>query len=77
MDSGSDIELRHYVFFVDAPELGASFDRIQERSIPFWADPLHQSEKDVNANDGGRGVYFDDPRGHDLEIIAKPCGSGS
>jgi hypothetical protein len=27
-------------------------------------------------NDGGRGVYFDDPAGHYLEIITRPYGSG-
>ncbi|HAT9030691.1 TPA: VOC family protein, partial [Legionella pneumophila subsp. pneumophila] len=27
--------------------------------------------------DGGRGLYFNDPNGHLLEIITKPYGSGS
>ncbi|HAT8940373.1 TPA: VOC family protein, partial [Legionella pneumophila subsp. pneumophila] len=26
---------------------------------------------------GGRGLYFNDPNGHLLEIITKPYGSGS
>ena len=26
--------------------------------------------------DGGRGLYFDDPDGHRLEIITRPYGSG-
>lgn len=28
-------------------------------------------------NDGGRGVYFQDPAGHFLEILTRPYGSGS
>ena len=27
-------------------------------------------------NDGGRGLYFDSPEGHNLEIITRPYGSG-
>jgi hypothetical protein len=31
---------------------------------------------EINRNDGGRGVYFDDPSGHFLEVLTKPYGSG-
>jgi hypothetical protein len=30
----------------------------------------------INHNDGGRGVYFEDPDGHFLEIITRPYGGG-
>jgi catechol 2,3-dioxygenase-like lactoylglutathione lyase family enzyme len=30
----------------------------------------------INHNDGGRGVYFEDPDGHLLEIITRPYASG-
>jgi hypothetical protein len=30
----------------------------------------------MNAWDDGRGLYFDDPNGHLLEIITRPYGSG-
>jgi hypothetical protein len=26
----------------------------------------------INTHDGGRGVYFDDPSRHNLEIITRP-----
>jgi hypothetical protein len=29
---------------------------------------------EINTHDGGRGVYFDDPSGHILEIITRPYG---
>ena len=32
---------------------------------------------EVNTNDGGRGVYWEDPSGHVLEILTRPYGSGS
>ena len=28
----------------------------------------------MNTNDGGRGVYWDDPNGHSLEILTVPYG---
>jgi catechol 2,3-dioxygenase-like lactoylglutathione lyase family enzyme len=31
---------------------------------------------EINRNDGGRGVYFEDPDGHLLEVITRPYGSG-
>ena len=31
---------------------------------------------EINHHDGGRGVYFQDPAGHYLEIITRPYGSG-
>jgi catechol 2,3-dioxygenase-like lactoylglutathione lyase family enzyme len=30
----------------------------------------------INHGDGGRGVYFEDPDGHVLEILTRPYGSG-
>ena len=37
----------------------------------------HRRERGrINEWDGGRGVYFDDPNGHLLEVITRPYGSG-
>jgi hypothetical protein len=30
---------------------------------------------EINTNDGGRGVYWEEPSGHFLEIITRPYGS--
>ena len=30
----------------------------------------------INTRDGGRGVYFQDPDGHLLELLTRPYGSG-
>ncbi len=67
---------QHYAFLVTEPEFDAILGRIQARGLPYWADP-HQRQPDaVNTNDGGRGVYWNDPSGHVLEIITRPYGSG-
>ena len=65
---------QHYAFLVDEDEFDRIFGRIKERGLPFWADPGHRQAGVINTHDGGRGVYFDDPSGHILEIITRPYG---
>ena len=50
--------------------------RIRERGLVYWADPGRRRAGEINHNDGGRGVYWEDPDGHFLEIITRPYGSG-
>jgi len=73
---GPDPKPQHYAFLVGEPEFDAIFGRIRERSLPYWADPFHREPGAINTHDGGRGVYWEDPDGHNLEIITKPYGSG-
>lgn len=75
-DSGT-IHSQHYAFLVGEEDFDAIHARIMERELPYWADPLHQQPQVVNDHDGGRGVYWDDPDGHNLEIITVPYGGGS
>ena len=43
---------------------------------PEQVERLVISGAAINHSDGGRGLYFDDPDGHRLEIITRPYGSG-
>ncbi|MCI0573664.1 MAG: VOC family protein [Myxococcaceae bacterium] len=76
MRADGDIPRQHYAFIVSEAEFDEIFGRIRERRLPYWADPLHQQPGHINHNDGGRGVYWSDPDGHNLEIITRPYGSG-
>jgi catechol 2,3-dioxygenase-like lactoylglutathione lyase family enzyme len=76
IDAGGDIAPQHYAFLVDENEFDEIFGRIRQRRLTYWADPGRQERDQVNTWDGGRGVYFDDPNGHLLEIITRPYGSG-
>jgi catechol 2,3-dioxygenase-like lactoylglutathione lyase family enzyme len=62
---------------VGEEEFDAAFGRIQDQDLPYWADPGQTQPSVINHRDGGRGVYFEDPDGHLLEIITRPYGSGS
>jgi hypothetical protein len=70
-----DVVPQHYAFLVDEEEFAAVAARLHERGLPTWADPGHR-EPGENHHDGGRGLYFDSPEGHNLEIITRPYGSG-
>jgi hypothetical protein len=68
------IQPQHYAFLVTEDEFDLIFERIKARGLSYWADPFHQQPDRINTHDGGRGVYWDAPDGHNLEIITRPYG---
>ena len=76
MDSDKEIAPQHYAFLVEEKEFDGIFGRIRGRGLRYWADPAQTKENEINHHDGGRGVYFEDPNGHLLEVITRPYGSG-
>ena len=73
--SAAEVVPQHYAFLVGDDEFAAVAGRLRERGLPTWADPGHRTPGE-NRNDGGRGLYFDSPEGHNLEILTRPYGSG-
>jgi extradiol dioxygenase family protein len=71
-----NVRPQHYAFLVAESDFDAIFGRIRERDLPYWADPFHRQAGQINTNDGGRGVYWEDPNGHNLEIVTRPYGDG-
>ncbi|MFH8488274.1 VOC family protein [Streptomyces longisporoflavus] len=74
---GGPITPQHYAFLVSEDDFDDIFGRIKDAGLTYWADPHHHTVNEINTNDGGRGVYWDDPNGHSLEILTRPYGSGS
>lgn len=73
-DADDDVATQHYAFLVSDGAFDEIFERIKARGLAYWADPGHRQPDEINTKDGGRGVYFDDPSGHVLEIITTPYG---
>ena len=73
---GMEIQMQHYAFLVSEAEFDQIFGRIRARGLKYWADPGRTQEGEINHHFGGRGVYFQDPSGHLMEIITRPYGSG-
>jgi catechol 2,3-dioxygenase-like lactoylglutathione lyase family enzyme len=68
------IHPQHYAFLVSESEFDEIFGRIRQRDLPYWADPGQERLGEINTNDGGRGLYWEEPSGHLLEIITRPYG---
>jgi len=75
-DDHGPVHAQHYAFLVSEAEFDEIFGRIRARDLSYWADPFRNRPGEINTHDGGRGVYWEDPSGHFLEIITRPYGSG-
>ena len=75
MEHGGHIEAAHYAFLIAEEDFDAVRGRLEGRGIAYFADPGHQ-EPGINTHDGGRGLYFANPDGHNLEVITRTYGSG-
>jgi catechol 2,3-dioxygenase-like lactoylglutathione lyase family enzyme len=64
--------VQHYAFRVSEDAFDAAFERIRGAGIEYWADPLHREPGRLNDMNGGRGLYFADPDGHNMELLTVP-----
>lgn len=76
VETAEEIQPAHYAFLLSEAEFDEVFERIREKGLTYWADPHHHQPGVINTRDGGRGIYFEDPDGHNLEILTRPYGSG-
>lgn len=74
-DDIAPVNWQHYAFLVSEDDFDTIFARIKERGLSYWADPGKRRPGEFNINDGGRGLYFEEPSGHWLEIITRPYGA--
>src|SRR3954469_4527552 len=66
-----DVSPQHYAFLVGEDEFDAVHARLVAADVPTYADPGHQRPNEINTDCGGRGVYFPDPAGHNMEILTR------
>jgi catechol 2,3-dioxygenase-like lactoylglutathione lyase family enzyme len=74
LETDEKFEPQHYAFLVGDAEFDRIFGRVKARGLAYWADPGKRQRGAINTHFGGRGVYFEDPGGHLLEIITRPYG---
>jgi catechol 2,3-dioxygenase-like lactoylglutathione lyase family enzyme len=67
----TDFHSHHCAFLVGDEEFDAAFARIRSEAIPFYADPHHTRPGEINHRNGGRGFYFEDPAGHNMELLTR------
>lgn len=66
-----EFESHHYAFHVSDEEFDTIFARVKEAGLEYSSDPMHQNKGQINHRQGGRGFYFLDPNGHNLELLTR------
>ncbi|WP_299528436.1 VOC family protein [uncultured Streptomyces sp.] len=66
------IQPQHYAFLVPDEHFDAMITRLEAVGVAYFADPQHTEPGRINRLFGGRGAYFDDPGGHNMEIMTRP-----
>jgi catechol 2,3-dioxygenase-like lactoylglutathione lyase family enzyme len=75
MEKPGAVAGQHYAFLITEDDFDAVLARIRAQELTYWADPARSRPQEINHHFGGRGVYFEDPDGHLLEVITRPYGS--
>jgi catechol 2,3-dioxygenase-like lactoylglutathione lyase family enzyme len=71
-DNDSKFESHHLAFHVGDREFDAILGRIKKAKLVFGSAPWSLDDGKLNHWGGGRGVYFQDPNGHVLELMTVP-----
>jgi extradiol dioxygenase family protein len=69
-DNRDLIESQHFAFLVTEDEFDDIFERVKARRISYYADPGHRLEGQISERHG-RGFYFEDPDGHNMEVLTR------
>ncbi len=70
-DERGDFEPHHYAFHVSEEEFDEIFRRVKEAGLKYGSGPRTKTDMQINTRHGGRGVYFNDPNGHSLELLTR------
>ncbi|MFF3622519.1 VOC family protein [Streptomyces sp. NPDC002467] len=70
--AGEPLQPQHYAFLVPDEQFDGMIARLDAIGVTYYADPGHSEPGRVNRLFGGRGAYFADPDGHNMEIMTRP-----
>jgi catechol 2,3-dioxygenase-like lactoylglutathione lyase family enzyme len=69
IDTDEDFPIHHFCFRVDEQEFDAILARIRAAGIPFRSSVRGAADQRVNTDYGGRMVYWNEPDGHQWEML--------
>ncbi len=70
-DDADEFNSQHCAFLVLDDEFDRIFKRVVAAGVTHYADPNHVYAGEINRRNGGRGFYFADPDGHNMEVFTK------
>lgn len=68
----ASFEARQHAFHVSDIESDAILGRVKDKGIGFGSAPWSRDDRKLNNWGGGRGVYFETPDGHLMELMTVP-----
>ena len=71
-DEPEPVQSHHYAFHVGEAKFDAIFGQLKAKGVPYGSGPFSPADGQINTRRGGRGLYFEDPNGHLLEIMTVP-----
>jgi hypothetical protein len=69
IQADEDFPIYHFCFRVSEAEFDAILARIRSAAIPYRSDVRGGGEGRVNTDYGGRMVYWNEPDGHQWEML--------
>ena len=64
-----DFPVEHYCFRVDDDKFDAILERVKAAGIEFRSTVRGPVDNKINNYEGGRGFYWNEPEGHQWEIL--------
>ena len=69
IDTDESFPVYHFCFRVSQTEFDAILGRIQAASIPYRGTVHGPMDMQINTDDGGNRIYWNEPDGHQWEIL--------
>ena len=69
IETDDPFEVYHFCFRVDPEEFDAILGRIEAAGIPYRSSVRGPVDRTVNTDYGGRMFYWNDPEGHQWELL--------
>jgi len=69
IETDEPFEVYHFCFRVDPEEFDAILGRIEAAGIPYRSSVRGPVDRTVNTDYGGRMFYWNDPEGHQWELL--------
>jgi catechol 2,3-dioxygenase-like lactoylglutathione lyase family enzyme len=70
-DNREGFESHHYAFHVTDEDFDAIFGRVKAEGIKYGSGPRETDNMEINTRRGGRGFYFLDHDGHNMELMTR------
>ncbi|MES2975854.1 MAG: VOC family protein [Pseudomonadota bacterium] len=69
IDTTEEVEVYHFCFRVSDADFDAILGRIRSAGIPFRSTVRGEVDMKVSDYMGGRGIYWNEPDGHQWEML--------